>query len=451
MQPATLDEWLAHAERQHTVGIDLGLERVTRVAEALGFTAPDHRPAPRSLIVAGTNGKGSTTAFSEALLRAGGLRVGATFSPHVHRFNERVRLDGMPVDDAWLCRAFGAVENARGAVPLTYFEYSALVALWVFRQAAVDVAVLEVGLGGRLDAFNLVGADVAVITSIGLDHEAFLGSDLEGIGREKAGVMRPGRAVVIGADVTASVHEAARRLGCPVHAMDRTFAFRAEADRWQFRGAAGTFTDLAWGSLAPYNCALAIEAVGCLEPVTDAMVREALAVAALPGRCEPWNVAGRLLLVDVAHNPAGADFLRRLVTLRYPARRFVGLLGMLADKDAAGVVQALRGVVDTWICVPTRGARGRSGAALAQPVRAALAAGGSSAGASAGQVRVAQDVAGGLELALAAAQAGEAILALGSFSLVESLRDELTSGTLAARPWVAAGERPDASGPAQRG
>lgn len=451
MRPATLDEWLAHAERQHTVGIDLGLERVTRVAEALGFTAPDHRPAPRSLIVAGTNGKGSTTAFSEALLRAGGLRVGATFSPHVHRFNERVRLDGVPVDDAWLCRAFNAVEDARGAVPLTYFEYSALVALWVFRQAAVDVAVLEVGLGGRLDAFNLVGADVAVITSIGLDHEAFLGSDLEGIGREKAGVMRPGRAVVIGADVTASVHEAAWRLGCTVHAMDRTFAFRAEADRWQFRGAAGAFGDLPWGSLAPYNCALAIEAVGCLEPVTEAMVREALAVASLPGRCEPWNVAGRLLLVDVAHNPAGADFLRRLVALRYPARRFVGLLGMLADKDAVGVVRALHGVVDTWICVPTQGARGRSGAALAEQVRAALPGAGFGNQADADRVRVAQDVRDGLQLAVAAARAGEAILALGSFSLVENLRDELAGGTLAARPWVDAAERPGASDPAQRG
>jgi len=451
MRPTTLDEWLAHAERQHTVGIDLGLERVTRVAEALGFAAPDHRPAPRSLIVAGTNGKGSTTAFSEALLRARGLRVGATFSPHVHRFNERVRLDGVAVDDTCLCRAFSAVEDARGAVPLTYFEFSALVALWVFRQAAVDVAVLEVGLGGRLDAFNLVGADVAVITSIGLDHEAFLGSDLEGIGREKAGVMRPGRAVVIGADVTASVHEAARRLGCPVHAMDRTFAFRAEADGWQFRGAAGTFEDLPWGSLAPYNCALAIEAVGCLEPVTDAMVREALAAAMLPGRCEPWNVAGRLVLVDVAHNPAGADFLRRLVALRHPGRRFVAMLGMLADKDAAGVVRALEGVVHTWICVPTQGARGRSAAQLAEQVRAALAGVDASAAAGAGRVRVARDVADGLALAVAAAQAGDGVLALGSFSLVESLRDELASGTLAARPWVDAPERPRGAGPAPRG
>jgi dihydrofolate synthase / folylpolyglutamate synthase len=447
MGPVTLAEWLAHAERQHTVGIDLGLDRVTRVAEALGFTAPDHRPAPRNLIIAGTNGKGSTTVFSEALLRARGLRVGATLSPHVHRFNERVRLDGEPVDDAWLCRAFAAVEAARGPVPLTYFEYSALVALWIFRDAAVDVAVLEVGLGGRLDAFNLVGADVAVITSIGLDHEAFLGSDLQGIGLEKAGVMRPGRDVVTGADVTASVHAQARRLGCRLRAMGEAFSFVQARDHWQFAGAAGSFTDLPWGALAPYNCAVAIEAVSCLEPVTEAMVRDALAIAELPGRCEAWEVADRLLLVDVAHNPAGAAFLRRLIETRHPGQRFTALLGMFADKDAEGVVAALGGLVNQWICVPTSGPRGQGSEALAARVRAALSRGTTAdsigkAGVgdrAAVPVSAAADVASGLDAAMAAPSGvpgtatGDGILAFGSFSLVEGLRDVLATGRLSAR------------------
>lgn len=425
MAPQTLPEWLAHAECQHTVGIDLGLERIARVAAAMGFAAPDYRAAPLSVIVAGTNGKGSTTVFTEALLRAAGLRVGATLSPHVHLFNERVRLDGHPVDDAVLCRAFAAVESARGATTLTYFEYSALVALSVFREAKVDAAVLEVGLGGRLDAFNLVGADVAVVTSIGLDHEAFLGSDLERIGQEKAGVMRPGRCAVIGADVTASVRREAQRLGCPLRIMGESFAFTEEPDCWHFEGAAGRFRDLPWGFLAPYNCALAIAAAGCLVPVTETMIQTALATARLPGRCEAWSVDGRLVVVDVAHNPAGAAFLRRLLQARYPGRRFVALAGMLVDKNAGGVADALGPLIARWVCVPTRGARGQAAASLAAQIRPVLPAGVRDA-----SIAVVEDVAAGFKGAMAAASPGDGILALGSFDLVENLRNLLSEGRL---------------------
>jgi dihydrofolate synthase/folylpolyglutamate synthase len=453
MGAANLAEWLAHAERQHAVGIDLGLERVTRVAEALGFEPPDHRPAPRSLIVAGTNGKGSTTVFSEALLRAAGLRVGATLSPHVHAFNERVRVDGRPVDDAWLCRAFSAVEAARGTVSLTYFEYSALVALWIFRDAAVDVAVLEVGLGGRLDAFNLVGADVAVVTSIGLDHQEFLGDDREVIGREKAGVMRPGRPVVIGADVSESVRAEAARLACPMLAMGRSFEYAERRDGWSFRSQDGSFQDLPRGDLAPYNCAVAIAAVGCLTAVTEPMVREALATASLPGRCEAWDVAGRLLVVDVAHNPAGAAFLRSQLETRYPGRRFVGLLGMLADKDAAGVVAALDPLVAEWICVPTPGPRGQSGEALAARVREGLQAREVEVGArvnTPAPVWAAATVEAGLAAAIAA-RVDDGILSFGSFALVEQLRAALTGGTLAAGPRGSVARAAAVAGPAAGG
>lgn len=444
MVSRTLSDWLAHAERQHPVGIDLGLGRVTRVAQALGFAPPDHRPAPRNVIVAGTNGKGSTTVFTEALLRAAGLRVGSTLSPHVHRFNERVRIDGRPVDDAALCAAFEAVESARGRDTLTYFEYSALVALHLFRAAAVDVAVLEVGLGGRLDAFNLVGADVAVVTSIGLDHEAFLGSDLEGIGREKAGVMRAGRDVVLGADVTASVRAEARRLGCRVRAMGDAFEFSQEADRWHYSGRAGTLRNLPWGWLAPYNCSVAIETAACLVDVDEAMVRRALTEAQLPGRCEAWTFDGRLVLVDVAHNPAGAAFLRRLVEARHPGQRFVALVGMLADKDPVGVADVMAALVARWICVPTQGARGQSADALAARLRSALGIRDRE-----DRVTTAPDVVAGLEAAAAVAGHGEGILAFGSFNLVETLREGLAEGKLAprARPVTAPAASARVTGP----
>ncbi len=435
MQPVTLDDWLAHAERQHSVGIDMGLARVGEVARRMGLRPPDHAPAPRSLIVAGTNGKGSTTTFAEALLIAAGRRTGATLSPHVHRFNERIRLDGQAVDDAMLCQAFAAVEAARREVPLTYFEYSALGAFSVFRGAAVEVAVLEIGLGGRLDAFNLVGADVAVITSIGLDHQAFLGDDLEQIGREKAGVMRPGRPVVIGADVTRSVGEEARRLGCPTKVMGTTFQLRVEADCWHFDGAAGSFSDLPWGWLAPYNCALAIEAVGLLEPLTGDRVRQALRTARLPGRCEAWQLQGRQVLIDVAHNPAGARFLRDLVAIRYPGRRIVALLGMLTDKDAAGVAAAMAGAVDTWVCVPTTVLRGQSGAALAERLQLALV---DSPG-GAPDIRVGADMSAGLAQTLACSAPGDVILAFGSFSVVEALRDLLALDEQAATGSISGG------------
>ena len=422
----TLDEWLAFAGQQHAVGIDMGLERVARVAEAMGFTAPDRRPAPRSIIVAGTNGKGSTTLFSESLLLAAGLKVGATISPHVHRFNERIRIDGREADDAMLCAGFEAVESARGETTLTYFEYSALVAFWVFRNAGADVAVLEVGLGGRLDAMNLVGADVAVITSIGLDHEAYLGSDLDGIGREKAGVMRPGRPVVAGTEVTDSVIATAGQLGCALRWMGRDFRVSQTADSWCWSDATQSFDHLAWGDLAPYNCALAIAAVRELRPITSAMVRHALATATLPGRLEAWRLRATLVLVDVAHNPAGAAFLAQLAAVRYPKRRFVVVLGMLNDKDASGVPEALGAMVSAWVCVPTRGPRGQSGAELAGRLRLAASLGlPASMVPQAPSVTVAETVTAGLERALAEAGSVDGVLAFGSFSVVEDVRNVL--------------------------
>lgn len=440
MTDRSLVEWLDWAGRQHPVGIDMGLERVSQVAERLGFEAPGRRPAPRSIIVAGTNGKGSTTIFTEALLRACGFRVGATISPHIHTFNERVRIDGQAVDDATLTTAFAAVEAARGDITLTYFEYSALVALWTFRAAEVDVAVLEVGLGGRLDAMNLVSADIAIVTSIGLDHEAFLGSDIEGIGREKAGVFRPGCTAVIGSDVTRSVHDEASRLGCHIRVMGRDFHVETTPHSWSWKSADLILEELHWGQLAPYNCALALEAVRALAPVTKTNVSAALSEATLPGRCELWSLAGTRVIVDVAHNPAGAVFLRDLLAHRYPAVRFVAILGMLADKDASGVPPAFAGsAVECWIATSSRGPRGRSAADLARQLPA-------------DDVRVADTPAEALDAALAVVRSGaaDAVLGFGSFSLVEDLRNELQARGGLARPTVGWERQSNQQSPAGR-
>jgi dihydrofolate synthase / folylpolyglutamate synthase len=436
----TLQEWLAYAETVHAVGIDLGLDRVGRVAERLGFAGPERRPAPRTVIVAGTNGKGSTCIALEALFLSAGMHVGTTLSPHVHAFNERIRIDGREVDDATLCAAFAEIDRARGDIPLTYFEFSALAALLCFRRAGVDVAVLEVGLGGRLDAFNLVAADVAVVTSIGLDHQAFLGDDVETIGREKAGVFRTGQRVVVGSDVSKSVLDAAADLSCTLTRCTADFRLQVRPDSWDYAGAAGTLTRLPWVSLAPHNCALAIEAAAHFTALTGEQVSRALQGLSLPGRFEcHWldgpqgrtarDESGRLLLVDVAHNPAGARFLRDLIEIRYPGRRFTALVGMLADKDAAGLATAMEGLIGSWICAPTEGARALSGAELATRLRPAVAA-------SCSVVAV-TGAAEGLDRAMTVAADG--ILAFGSFSMVAQIRDLLAAGSAAGATAMDAG------------
>lgn len=423
----SLDRWLEHIEGVHAVGIDLGLERVGRVAERMGFEPPAPRPAPRSVIIAGTNGKGSTCVVLESLLREPGLKVGTTLSPHVHVFNERVRIDGVALDDAALCAAFARVEDARGDIPLTYFEFSALVALDCFRRAQVDVAVLEVGLGGRLDAFNLVAADVAVITSIDLDHQAWLGDDVESIGREKAGVMRPGQRVVLGGEVSESVVSAARRLACQYSRLGTDFHVRRQPTTWDHIGTAGEFRGLPAGPLAPANCALAIEAAGHLVSLTPEAVVEAVGTSALPGRMETWRVQdsgqARLLILDVAHNPAGARFVAGELARRYPGQRFVAVLGMLADKDSGGVAAALDPIVRDWICVPTTGPRGLDGETLAERI-----AGRSDEGASQRRCVAASDAVHGLGRALSSCDRRDGILAFGSFNLVEEMRQALTAG-----------------------
>ncbi len=364
MTARTLDEWLSHAERVHPVGIDMGLVRVRRVAERLSVLPP----APHNVVVAGTNGKGSTSVYLEALLLASGRSVGTTLSPHLNRFNERVRLNGQPVDDDVLCDAFATIEAVRGETTLTYFEFGVLAALLVFRRARVDATVLEVGLGGRLDAVNIVDASVSVITSIGIDHVAYLGPDRESIGAEKAGILRRGVACVYGeASIPASIVSAARALQAPLRRFGSDYRADATGQGWTFDGCSGAerirLPQLAMPSVALRNAATALQALlllGSSGSVTELV--NAAATAHLPGRFEHFAYRGASVIVDVAHNPHGAAFLsEQLRASRQPGRTFA-VAGFLQDKDAAGIVAALAPVVDEWTFVATRGQRGQSAA-----------------------------------------------------------------------------------------
>jgi len=412
-----LPQWLQYIDSLHVKKIDMGLARVREVAEKLAVL----QPGKCNIIVAGTNGKGSTAVFTEALARAQGMTVGTTLSPHVQAFNERVRLAGEPVSDALLCECFAAVESARGAIALTYFEFATLVALFAFKQAEVDLAILEVGLGGRLDAFNIVDADLAIVTSIGLDHEEFLGNDIEQIGREKAGVFRPGQKVVVGC-VTGSVVEQARALNCDVLQLGVDFTVRETSDAWSISGQNDGWSELPRGNLAPLNCALGVMAAATLAALSRAQILQALAQARLPGRLEQTRLADCDLYLDVAHNPAGAAFLAEQLAIRFPGREFVGVLGMLDNKDAAGVTAALRGTVKRWLTVASLGDRARSASDLAAAVSASIA--------QETAPIPCKSMAAALSHAQSFTRDDDGILVLGSFSAVEQARNLMNSGLL---------------------
>ncbi|WP_414842950.1 bifunctional tetrahydrofolate synthase/dihydrofolate synthase [Halomonas sp. SSL-5] len=346
----TLDAWLARLEAAHPVGIDLGLERVAEVARRMGLL--EGRLAGRVITVAGTNGKGSTVAMLEALARAHGLTTATYTSPHLVRYNERLRLDGQEADDATLIAGFEAVEAARLAgapVSLTYFEVGTLGALWAISQRPFDLAILEVGLGGRLDAVNIIDPDVAVVTTVAQDHAAFLGTDLAQIGREKAGILRPGRPAVLGSTtLPASVREVADELGAPVYALGEAYAWDP------------TLPD---PGLPLDNAATALQALS-LAGVTleDEACRRALSEVRLPGRMQ-W--LGQWCL-DVGHNPHAADYLAARLRARPCRGRTLALLAMLGDKDAPGVIAALAPVVDGWVTASLAGERARSADDLAE-------------------------------------------------------------------------------------
>ena len=379
----SLPEWLGLLEQRSPESLfRLGLERVSSVWKKLGITPP----VGRVLSVAGTNGKGSCALFAEAALKASGLKVGTTLSPHLVRFNERIRLDGREASDERICEALQQIESARGEVDLSYFEHVILAALYAFDRAQLDAWVLEVGLGGRLDAVNVVDADVAIISSISLEHTDWLGNSLDAIGREKAGILRPGKPLVCGsASMPESIFSRADQLGCTMHLPGKAFRYAITQAGLDFEADVGQFKS-SWKALpiprvAPENAATALMAslllVGDVSDVGDALIQRpaiesACQDAVNPGRLERRSLDGTSLVLDLAHNPDAARFLRAQLAREAVPGRTRAIAGFLADKDVAGTVAALAGLVDEWHFVPTPGARGRSAQEVGELARRAL-------------------------------------------------------------------------------
>lgn len=407
--------WLARLERLHPSAVDLGLERVGRVAGAMGL----ERPAPRVVTVAGTNGKGSACAFLEAILAAHGLRAGVYTSPHLVDFRERIRIAGREADAGDIVAALERVEAARGETSLTYFEFTTLAALDLFRRAALDVAVLEVGLGGRLDATNVVDADVAVVTSVGLDHAEWLGHDRDSVAREKAGIARRGRPLVVGeAEPTAGLLAAAGEIGARALRAGTDFGWQPDSKGWSawtgaWRGRALPPPALA-GGYQRANAATALAAIDALGLALDTgAVERGLRAARIPGRFEvrPGTVE---IVLDVAHNPDAAATLVRALAERPPPGRTHAVVAMYRDKDVAGVLAALRPAVDAWFLADLPAPRGATAAALATALGAATPA----------PVQAA-DPAAAFAAARAAARPGDRIVVAGSFGTVAAVAARL--------------------------
>lgn len=360
----TLEDWLVYIERQHPSAIAMGLERVAQVLARMGV-----RLACPVITVAGTNGKGSTCALLESILRAAGYRTALYTSPHLLRFNERVRIAGREAGDAALCEAFAAVEAARQGVPLTYFEFGTLGALWLFAREAVEAAVLEVGLGGRLDAVNAVDPDCAVLTSVGIDHIEYLGGSRESIGAEKAGVFRPGRpAVIAEPDVPRSVAAAP---GNKLY-LGRDFGYAAEDRQWSYWGPGGKRAGLAWpalrGRVQLRNAAAALCTLETLRerlPIAMQDVRRGLAEVAWPARFQVLPGRPQVIL-DVAHNPQAAAALASTLAESGYAPETLAVCGMLRDKDIPGVLREMAPRVTRWHFASLGGARGGAASELAE-------------------------------------------------------------------------------------
>ena len=488
--PRTLPQWLDYIERQHPKSIALGLDRVREVAARMRLG----KPAKRVITVGGTNGKGSTVAFIEAIARAAGLKVGAYTSPHLLRYSERVRIDGREVSDEALVAAFERVEAARlspspvgrgvgvrvrrsetsddtainfgrgwerrpaassvsadgdrrkqelaagrrshdqsfdsgaleNSIPLTYFEFGTLAALHLFQQSSLDLVVLEVGLGGRLDAVNVIDADVAVITTVDIDHVDWLGKDRESIGYEKAGIARAWKPLVLGEiDSPSSVLRHAYAIGANAIRMGSDFFHEAvDASHWRWRDA-GHAMELPLPKLAApaqrANAATAIAALRALElEIAHAAFAEGVAAATLPGRLQRLDYRGTPVIMDVAHNPQAARELTAWLRAEPAAGRTLAVFAALSDKDVEAVVSALGGAVSQWFLAGLEAAGARAQGVEALALRLA--------GTAAAQGSRHATVQAALDAAQATAQSGDRILVFGSFHTVADALTLLHSG-----------------------
>ncbi len=388
----TLDDWLLRIEQVHPVKWDLGLDRISRVARHMDLL----QPADQIVLVAGTNGKGSACEYLEHLSINAGLRTGKSTSPHFHRFNERITLDGKAASDSSIIDAFSAIDEARGSITLTYFEYATLASLFLFKAARVELAILEIGLGGRLDAMNIVMPDVSLITSIALDHQAWLGDSRAQIAVEKAGIMRPCVPCVIAdPEPPGSLMRISETLGTPVRLINRDFLCEKLCEklcdkpgekpsknhseksdesllvRWTASGSDPVTSHRSVNNLPSLQLpkdsfAAAVQVAADLGLVlSDQEIRQAGARACLPGRRQ-WLEGKCRILLDVAHNPAAAAALADYVAEQRPPGRIHAVVGIYADKDISGVLLALSALVDTWHFCDLGEARAESATKIAQ-------------------------------------------------------------------------------------
>ena len=410
MTGLSLADWLHKLEAAHPARIELGLERVMQVAERLGL----HRATCPVITVAGTNGKGSCVATLEALLLASGQHTGVYTSPHLRRYNERVRIDGREADDALLCAAFRAVEDAREGVSLTYFEHGTLAALEAFRRNAPDWLLLEVGLGGRLDAVNILAPTVAVVTGIGLDHQDWLGPDRESIGREKAGIFRAGVPAIVGdRDPPRSLRDRAAVIGAPWFGIGEAFDEAQDgAGHWRWRGLDRAGVSIAHDGLPQpllhgSNVACALQALAFCNalPGRDILARELPGIA-VEGRMQRFMRRGVECLLDVAHNPDGVGLLASRLAANPVPGRTAFVLGAMRDKDYAGMVAALAPVADAWFFADLAGDRAAPAQDLAQLPRGTSPA------------LCCPGIAEALDTAFAELSAGDRLVVCGSFFAV---------------------------------
>ncbi|MCX7898023.1 MAG: bifunctional tetrahydrofolate synthase/dihydrofolate synthase [Rhodocyclaceae bacterium] len=415
MTLSTLSDWLAYLEALHprgAAGIELGLERVKRVQEALR-----QEPFCPVIVVGGTNGKGSTCAFLESILLAAGYRVGLYTSPHLLRYNERVRLAGRMVEDEPLCEAFARVEAARRktATSLTYFEFGTLAAWEVFARHSLDAVIMEVGMGGRLDAVNAFEPDCSVITSIALDHTEYLGPTRDAIGAEKAGIARPHKPLICGdAEPPETIEHICRSLGADYWRLGQRFGYHDEGGQWRYWDDHGKrYAGLPYPSLrgahqlANASCALAVlSQMSERLPVSSQEIRRGLVEASVPGRFQVLPGQPRVVL-DVAHNPHAVQALaENLAALATPGRLFA-VFGAMADKDLAGMIGIVAPRIDRWFVAAVPSPRAAPAEELASLVEAC-----------GGRASIATTPGKALQLALEEAGPDDTIVVFGSFLMV---------------------------------
>lgn len=416
MRFSDLSQWLRWQEGLHPNAIDLGLQRVIDTLQRLEW----QRPQCPVITVGGTNGKGSSVALLESILLEAGHRVGCFTSPHLRRYNERITVGRQPVSDAALMTAFARIDAARGSQTLTFFEFNTLAALLCFASQPLDAVILEVGLGGRLDAVNVVDSDVALVSSIALDHCQWLGPDVESIGREKAGIFRSGRPAVFGSrDMPNSIAQVAAQTGAQLLQLGAAFDYRRGEHDWEWfkpgRTLAGLPPPALFGEVQFANAAAVLAVLDCLQtrlPVPRSALEAGLRGVQLVGRFQRL-ASSPDWIVDVAHNPAAAHTLATQLAQHPAPGRTIAVASMLGDKDIAGIAAALRVNIDAWIVGGLQGERALPAASIAQR----LAEGGAHV------IATAPDITAACETAQQLAGPADRIIAFGSFLTVAEVLD----------------------------